>query len=76
MKKLSKAQLKALEAVDAAEKQSGREMYQTYREIRSSTRSKLVSMGLVQIVSLGLLLPGLVTTETGRKALEEARNGK
>ena len=74
--KLSKAQLKALEAVDAAEKQSGREMYRTYRKIQSSTRSKLVSMGLVQIVSLGLLLHGLVTTETGRKALEEARNDK
>lgn len=73
--KLSKAQVKALEAVEAAEKQSGREMYKTYREIRSSTRSNLVNMGLVQIVSLGLLLHGLVTTETGREALEEARNG-
>ena len=74
--KLSKAQIKALEAVEAAEKQSGREMYQTYRGIRSPTKSKLVSMGLVQIVRLGLLVNGLVTTETGRKALEDARNGK
>lgn len=73
--KLSKAQLKALEAVDAAEKQSGREMYQTYREIKYSTRSKLVSMGFAQIVSLGLLLPGIELTPAGRKALEEARNG-
>ena len=47
--KLSKAQLKALEAVDAAEKQTGREMYKTYREIKYSTRSKLVRMGLVQM---------------------------
>ena len=73
--KLSKAQLKALEAVDAAEKQSGRKMYQTYREIRFSTRSKLVSMGLAQVVRLGLLLSGLELTPAGRKALEEARNG-
>ena len=74
--KLSKAQLKALEAVESAEIETAREMYLAYRGMRTSTREKLISLGLVKMIRLGLLMIGLELTPAGRKALEEARNGK
>ena len=69
--KLSKAQLKALGAMEAAEKQTSREMYLAYRGMRSSTREKLINLGLVKMIRLGLLMIGLELTPAGRKALEE-----
>ena len=73
--KLSKAQLKALEAVDAAQGTSTNEMYRAYFTISYTTQRALINRGLIERVSCaGLCCARL--TPAGRKALEEARNGK
>lgn len=74
--KLSKAQVKALEAVDEACHRGGGEMYRTYRNMHPTTKKKLINLVLIERVRLGPCLIGLTLTPAGRQALEEARNGK
>ena len=74
--KLSKGQLKALEAVDATEKEETiREMIMVCHEMNPNIRKKLISMGLLEMIEFDPLMLWLELTQAGRKALEEARNG-
>lgn len=73
--KLSKTQLKALEAVEAAQDTSTNEMYRASFTMPHTTRRALMNRGLIELVSrAGLCCARL--TQAGRKALEEARNAK
>ena len=72
--RLSKAQLKALEAVE--EQGRSKKSRLAYRGMRSSTREILITLGFMIRVTIDLGMVGLEITPAGRKALEEARNGK
>ncbi len=73
--KLSKTQLKALEAVDTAEKEGTiRGMTMVCHEMNPNIRKKLISIGLLKMTEFGPLMLWLELTTAGRKALEEARN--
>lgn len=73
--KLSKAQVKALEAVEDAMDKNLNEMYRAYFSMPYTTRRALIDRGLIERVSRsGLCCAAL--TPAGRQALEEARNGK
>lgn len=75
--KLSRAQLKALEAVDATEKEETiREMIMVCHEMKPNIREKLISIGLLKMIKFDPLMLWLELTPAGRKAFEEARNGK
>ena len=75
--KLSKAQLKALDEVDAAEKEETiREMIMVCHEMSPNIRKKLISIGLLNMIEFDPLMLWLELTPAGRKALEDARNGK
>ena len=74
---LSKAQLRALETVDAAEKEETiRGMTMVCHEMNPNIRKKLISIGLLKMAEFGPLMLWLELTTAGRKALEDARNGK
>ena len=75
--KLSNTQLKALDAVDAAEKEGTiRGMTMVCHEMNHNIRKKLISIGLLKMTEFGPLMLWLELTPAGRKALEEARNDK
>ena len=73
--KLSKAQLKALEAVEAVRGASTNEMYRAYFMMAYTTSRALLNRGLIELVSRAGLCCAVITPE-GRKALEDARNAK
>ena len=72
--KLSKAQLKALDATEKEE--TIREMIMVCHEMKPNIREKLISIGLLKMIKFDPLMLWLELTPAGRKALEEARNGK
>lgn len=74
--KLSKAQVKALEALNEAEGTGDASIIlKEYRAINTKTKNKLVSLGLIKQVKIMPVFIAAILTPEGRAALEEARNG-
>ena len=74
--KLSKAQLKALEVLENAERtEDATALLKEYRKINSRTEQRLLDLGLIKRVKIMPVFIAAICTPAGRKALEEARNG-
>ena len=78
--KLSKAQLKALEAVESGSvsiyKPLRMSKPQKLYGIRKNTYEKLIDAGLVTARYVDMICNVVLLTPAGRKTLEEERNGK